>query len=178
MEEITAISPGREDWWWKWREGRITRVMSVSKQMWCTSEATNFNWEHYLKKTAMGSWRRSRSVDGHGDGSLNAFWGVTDWAVLKQSWDGVWNIEYLLGIYTDGKEREEAGFSGRKIQTTMNAWQSLNQPQRELWCLYAATPPSLLKRLWIWASSGGVYSWALAHEVLCRSRLQNTLPDN
>lgn len=89
----------------------------------------------------MGSWKRSGSVDGHGDGSLNAFWDVTDWVVLKQSWDEVWNIEYLLGIYTDGKERKEAGFGGRKIQTTVNAWQSLNQPQRELWCLYATTTP-------------------------------------
>lgn len=90
----------------------------------------------------MGSWKRSGSVDGHGDGSLKAFWVDTDWGVLKQSWDGVWNIEYLLGIYTDRKEREEAGFCGRKIQTTMSAWQqSLNQPQGELCCLYATTTP-------------------------------------
>lgn len=97
--------------------------------------------KHHLKKTAMDSWKRNRLVDAHGDGSLNTFWDVTDWVVLKQSWCGVWNIEHLLRIYTDGREREEAGFVGRKIQTTMKAWQTLNQPQRRLWCLYVTTIP-------------------------------------
>lgn len=40
------------------------------------------------------------------------------------------------------REREETGLFGRKFQSTVHAWQSLNQLQRQIWicpwCLYAA----------------------------------------
>lgn len=70
----------------------------------------------------------------------------------------------MLNIYegsTPMEEREETGFHGRKIQTTVNAWGSLNQPQGELWISPSVPfchhkPTSLINRHWIWASSGRV----------------------